>query len=188
MSGSTSAIPRRLRREPPEWQFADLRLRRYTRRDHRTVFALHQECLFQVGLRPGDGVYYDGDFARIEEIYLRDRGEFLVGEVRGEVAALGGLRRVDDGTAEMVRLRVRPDLQGRGYGAALVTVLEQRAAELGYRVLRADTTVKQRVAIGLYRSFGWREVDRKATGGTVTVYFEKHLRQEAVSGVGGRPG
>jgi ribosomal protein S18 acetylase RimI-like enzyme len=175
LPGSTSAGLQRLCGEPPEWEVADLRLRRYRSCDHRAVFALHQECLFRVGLHPGDGVYYDDDFARIEAIYLRNRGEFLVGEVAGEVAALGGLRRVDDVTAEMVRLRVRPDLQGRGYGTTLVTVLEQRAAELGYRLLRADTTVKQRAAIALYRSYGWREVDRKVTGSTVTVYFEKHL-------------
>ncbi|MCW2948686.1 MAG: GCN5-related N-acetyltransferase [Actinoallomurus sp.] len=139
------------------------------------MFALHQLCLAQVGLRPGDGVYYDDDFARVEEIYLRARGEFLVGEVRGEITAIGGLRRVDDLVAEMVRLRVRPDQQGQGYGAAVVTVLEERAAEFGYRVLRADTTVKQPVAMELYRSFGWHETDRKVTGATVTVYFEKFL-------------
>jgi GNAT superfamily N-acetyltransferase len=184
LPGGISASLRRLRQDPPEWQFADVRLRRYTPCDHPAVFSLHQQCLFQVGLRPGDGVYYDDDFARIEEIYLRGRGEFLVGEVGEQVAALGGLRRVNDVTAEMVRLRVRPDLQGRGYGAALVTVLEQRATELGYRVLRADTTVRQRAAIALYRSFHWREVDRKVTGGTVTVYFEKQLEQPPVSGDG----
>lgn len=167
--------PRRLHWEPPVWSCADLRLRRYTPGDHREVFALHRECLSEVGLRPGDGVYYDDDFSRIEDVYLRSGGDFLVGEVHGEIAALGGLRRLNDVTAEMVRLRVRPDLQGRGYGTVLVTVLEQHAAELGYRILHADTTVKQPVAMALYRSFGWREIDRKVTGATVTVYFEKHL-------------
>jgi GNAT superfamily N-acetyltransferase len=139
------------------------------------VFALHQECLAQVGLRPGDGVYYDDDLARVEEIYLHAGGEFLVGEVQATVAAIGGLRRVNAGTAEMVRLRVRPDQQGRGYGAAIVTVLEERAVELGYRTLHADTTVKQPVALELYRSSDWQEINRKVTGATVTVYFEKHL-------------
>ncbi|MCO5974182.1 GNAT family N-acetyltransferase [Actinoallomurus soli] len=188
LPGGISASVQRLSYEPPEWEFAGLRLRRYTARDHQAVFALHQECLFRVGVRPGDGVYYDDDFARIDEIYLRDRGEFLVGEVRGEVAALGGLRRVDDVTAEMVRLRVRPDLQGRGYGRVLVTVLQQRAAELGYRVLRADTTVRQRAALALYRAFAWREVDRKVTGGTVTVYLEKHLDGDTLRGRAGPEG
>jgi GNAT superfamily N-acetyltransferase len=152
-----------------------MRIRRYAPDDQATVLALHRACLAQVGLRPGDGVYYDDDFARIEEIYLRGGGEFLVGECGGEIAAMGGLRRVDDVTAEMVRLRVRPDQQGRGYGAAIVAVLEERAAELGYRLLRADTTIKQTVALELYRSSGWRETNRAATGTTVTVYFERRL-------------
>jgi GNAT superfamily N-acetyltransferase len=170
-----SAMPRRLRREPPEWTYGGLHIRRYVPGDLPTVFALHKECLAQVGLEPGDGVYYDDDFARMEEVYLRSGGEFLVGEANYEVTAMAGLRRTGDVTAEMVRLRVRPDEQGNGYGAALVTVLEERAVELGYRVLRADTTMKQPVALELYRSFGWRETDRQITGETVTVYFEKAL-------------
>ena len=128
-----------------------------------------------MGLRPGDGVYYDDDFGRVEEIYLRAGGEFVVGEVREEIVAIGGLRRVDDAIAEMVRLRVRPDQQGQGYGASIVAVLEERAVELGYRVLRADTTIKQPVALELYRSSGWEEINRRVTGATVTVYFEKRL-------------
>lgn len=170
---ATAAAPRRRRAEPPLWTFEELRIRRYRPGDHAEVFALHQECLAQVGLRPGDGVYYDDDFGKVEEVYFRANGEFLVGELRGEIAAIGGLRRVDEFVGEMVRLRVRPDRQGQGYGAAVVTVLEERAAELGYRVLRADTTVKQPVALELYRSFGWSEIDRRVTGTTVTVYFEK---------------
>jgi GNAT superfamily N-acetyltransferase len=171
----TAATPRRRRRNPPVWTFSELRIRRYLPADNAAVFALHQVCLAQVGLRPGDGVYYDDDLSRIEETYLRAGGEFLVGEVAGEITAIGGLRRMDDLTAEMVRLRVRPDQQGRGYGAAVVTVLEERALELGYRVLHADTTVKQPVAIELYRSSGWQETGRRVTGDTVTVYFRRCL-------------
>jgi GNAT superfamily N-acetyltransferase len=166
----TAATPRRRRRNPPVWTFSALRIRRYTPADNAAVFALHQVCLAQVGLRPGDGVYYDDDLARIEETYLRAGGE-----VAGEITAIGGLRRMDDLTAEMVRLRVRPDQQGRGYGAAVVAVLEERALELGYRVLHADTTVKQPVAIELYRSSGWQETARRVTGDTVTVYFRRRL-------------
>ena len=171
----TAAAPRRRRHEPPVWTFLALRIRRYEPEDNATVFALHQECLAQVGLRPGDGVYYDDDFARVEESYLRAGGEFVVGEIHREIAAIGGLRRVNDLVGEMVRLRVHPDQQGQGYGAAMVAVLEERALELGYRVLRADTTVKQPVAMELYRSSGWREINRRVTGATVTVYFEKRL-------------
>ncbi|MGI5164343.1 GNAT family N-acetyltransferase [Spirillospora sp. CA-253888] len=185
----------RLRQEPPLWSLGDLRLRRYRTPDHATVLALHQEGLAQVGLRPGDGVYYDHDFFRMEEIYLRNDGEFLVGELDGEIVAMGGLRRADlvpGGSArafggyapgvkrlevaEMVRLRVRPDVQRRGYGAGVVQALEDRAVEFGYRVLRADTTEFQGPALALYRSFGWCEIRREPIGGIVNIYIEKRLR------------
>ncbi|WP_019630267.1 GNAT family N-acetyltransferase [Actinomadura atramentaria] len=217
-SGETSPretgrpLPVRREQEPPVWEAGELRVRRYRPADHATVLRLHREGLAQVGLRPGDGVYYDHDFFRMEEIYLSNDGEFLVGEAGGAIVAMGGLRRADlvpggharafgaavlgpaeaaaAGLAvaggvpgatgldavEMVRLRVRPDRQGRGHGTALVRILEDRAAELGYRVLRADTTSQQTTALALYRRFGWRETRRERIGGLVNVYLEKQLR------------
>jgi GNAT superfamily N-acetyltransferase len=185
----------RLRAEPPVWSFGDLYLRRYHAADHGAVLELHQEGLAQVGLRPGDGVYYDHDFFRMEDIYLRNDGEFIVGELNGRIVAMGGLRRADLvpagqarafggyvlggpelDAAEMVRLRVRPAVQRRGYGAALVEALEQRAAEYGYRVLRADTTELQGPALQLYRRFGWTVTRRETIGGIVNVYLQKPLR------------
>ncbi len=57
-----------------------LRIRRYRWSDLDTILTLHQICLAEVGLVPGDGVYYDDDFPRIQEIYLACGGDFLVGE------------------------------------------------------------------------------------------------------------
>src|SRR5689334_3580618 len=58
-----------------------LRIRRYRWSDLDAVWSLHQVGLAQVGISPGDGVYYDDDFPRITEIYLAARGEFLIGEL-----------------------------------------------------------------------------------------------------------
>lgn len=193
---STRAALVRLQQEPPVWTFGDLRIRRYRATDHDTVLELHREGLAQVGLRPGDGVYYDHDFFRMEDIYLRNDGEFIVGELDGVIVAMGGLRRADlvpggssrafGGYAvtglptldavEMVRLRVRPGVQRRGFGTAIVRALEERAADFGYRVLRADTTELQGPALELYRTFGWKEIRRELIGGIVNIYLEKRLR------------
>ncbi|MDP9866097.1 MULTISPECIES: GNAT family N-acetyltransferase [Streptosporangium] len=153
-----------------------MRLRRYRWSDLESVWALHQICLAQVGLAPGDGVYYEDDFPQINEIYIADRGEFLVGEVPGgRVIAMGGLRRVDDRTVEMCRLRVHPEFQRRGLGARMVEALEKRAIELGYVRLRGDTTMNQPAAIELYRKYGWREIGREERGGCIVLYGEKDL-------------
>ncbi len=151
-----------------------MRIRRYRWSDLESVWALHRICLAQVGLAPGDGVYYEDDFPRINEIYLADRGEFLVGEAAGgRIVAMGGLRRVDSETAEMCRMRVHPEFQRRGFGERMVTELEIRAAELGYLRLCGDTTLNQLAAIELYRKCGWRETRREGRGEHVVIYMEK---------------
>ncbi|WP_248965329.1 GNAT family N-acetyltransferase [Sphaerisporangium perillae] len=153
-----------------------LSLRRYRWSDREAVSELHRTCLAQVGITLGDGVYYEDDIPRINQIYLADRGEFLVGEVEGAgIVAMGGLRRIDDETAEMCRLRVRPDFQRRGFGTRVLDALEGAAVKLGYRMLRGDTTLRQGAALELYRKYGWREVRREERGGLVVVYGEKHL-------------
>ncbi|MCW2879168.1 MAG: GCN5-related N-acetyltransferase [Sphaerisporangium sp.] len=157
-------------------------LRRYRWSDREAVWGLHRTCLAQVGITHGDGVYYEDDIPHINRLYLADRGEFLVGEVDGAgIVAMGGLRRIDDETAEMCRLRVHPDFQRRGFGTLILDALEESAAQLGYRILRGDTTLGQGAALELYRKYGWRELRREERGGLVVVYGEKQLIAEPSS-------
>ncbi|MER7505738.1 GNAT family N-acetyltransferase [Nonomuraea pusilla] len=152
-----------------------LRIRRYRWSDLDTILALHRISLAEVGLVPGDGVYYDDDFPRIQELYLACGGDFLVGEVGSRVVAMGGLRPIDSETAEMCRLRVHPEFQRRGFGQAMLAALEERAVRLGFRALRGDTTLNQEAALSLYGRHGWRETSRSQVGHLVVVYLEKRL-------------
>ncbi|WP_214325605.1 GNAT family N-acetyltransferase [Nonomuraea sediminis] len=152
-----------------------LKIRRYRWSDLDTILALHRVCLAEVGLVPGDGVYYDDDFPRIQEIYLACGGDFLVGEVDGRVVAMGGLKPIDAETAEVCRLRVHPEQQRRGYGAAMLEALEARAVELGFHSVRGDTTLNQGAALALYERSGWRELSRTRVGELTVIYGEKRL-------------
>ncbi len=152
-----------------------LRIRRYRWSDLDTILALHQICLAEVGLVPGDGVYYDDDFPRIQELYLACGGDFLVGEVDARVVAMGGLRPVDSQVAEVCRLRVHPHHQGRGFGAAMLSALEERAVVLGFHTLCGDTTLNQGAALALYARQGWKETSRRQVGGLTVIYGEKHI-------------
>ncbi|GAA2788637.1 GNAT family N-acetyltransferase [Nonomuraea dietziae] len=152
-----------------------LRIRRYRWSDLDGIYALHQICLAQVGIVPGDGVYYDDDFPRIHQIYLSSGGEFLVGEADSRLAAMGGLRPIDVHTVEVCRLRVHPDFQRRGFGARMLQALEGRAAMLGFTKLRGDTTINQDAALALYERQGWRELSRQQVGDHTVIYGEKDL-------------
>ena len=57
----------------------------------------------------------------------------------------------------------------------MLSALEQRAAELGFRTLTLDTTVQQAPAIQLYTQSGYREVGRSRKGSFEVLEFEKQL-------------
>ena len=153
---------------------APLHIRRYEPNDKRAVRRLHDDALNEVGAHLGSGSW-DDDLDDIENVYLKSGGEFLVGILDGKVVAMGALLRISPQNAELKRMRVRPGLQGRGYGQTMLDALHRRAAELGYYRLRLDTTVQQRAAQRLYLKNGYSEAGRGVIGPFDCIFYEKEL-------------
>jgi GNAT superfamily N-acetyltransferase len=85
-------------------------------------------------------------------------GAYLVGYEGSSAVAGGGLRRLDNGVAEIKRMFVRPGARSRGVARALLDALEGAARELGYERVRLDTGPKQQHGLALYRSAGYVDV------------------------------
>jgi len=151
-----------------------LHIRRYEPGDKRAVRRLHDEALNEVGAHLGSGGW-DDDLDEIESVYLDCGGEFLVGILDGEVIAMGALMRISPRKAGLTRMRVRPGLQGRGYGQAVLDALHRRAAELGYSTLRLDTTVQQRSAQRLYLKNGYTETGQGTIGPFDCIFYEREI-------------
>jgi GNAT superfamily N-acetyltransferase len=86
---------------------------------------------------------------------------------------MGALMKISPEKAELKRMRVKPGLQGRGYGQTLLDALHRRAAELGFSTLRLDTTVRQRAAQRLYLKNGYREARRGNVGSFDCIFYER---------------
>ena len=112
---------------------------------------LNREYVLRYG--GGDDVLED-DAADFEA----PRGGFIVLRDGGVTVAGGGIRRFDDGTAEVKRLWTSPDHRRKGYAAAVLGALEDLARELGYTRLRLETGYKQPEALAMYRSLGYTEI------------------------------
>src|SRR5207248_151977 len=151
-----------------------LTLRRYTSADQDAVEHLHVFAIQQTGAYLGRGPW-DDDVYAIEEVYLKKQGEFLVGECDGLLVAMGALKRTSPERAEIKRMRVHPDYQGRGYGQLILEELEARARSLGYQSLHLDTSVLQIPAQKLYEKNGFREVGRDIYGQIEVILYEKQL-------------
>ena len=149
-------------------------LRRYTSADQETVEYLHVHAIQQAGAYLGRGPW-DDDVYAIEETYLNNQGEFLIGEWDGIFVAMGALRRTSSERAEIKRMRVHPDYQGRGIGQIILSELEVRARALGYKTLHLDTSVVQIAAQKLYEKNGFREVGRDTYNDLEVILYEKSL-------------
>jgi GNAT superfamily N-acetyltransferase len=134
-------------------------LRRYMPADQEAVEDLHVSAIQQTGAYLGRGPW-DDDVYAIEETYLHNGGEFLVGECNGRLVAMGALKRTGPKRAEIKRMRVYPEYQRCGYGQRILEELEACARVLGYQVLHLDTSLLQLPAQKLYEKNGFREVGR----------------------------
>jgi ribosomal protein S18 acetylase RimI-like enzyme len=150
-------------------------LRRYTPADREAVIEMHVRVIQQAGAYLGRGPW-DDDVYAIEETYLNNRGEFLIGEWDGAFVAMGALRRTTPERAEIKRMRVLSDYQGRGLGQIILTELEARAHALGYTTLHLDTSILQLPAQRLYEKNGYREVGRDVYNGLEVILYEKDLQ------------
>jgi DNA-binding MarR family transcriptional regulator/GNAT superfamily N-acetyltransferase len=81
----------------------------------------------------------------------------------------------DDATAELKRMWVSAAVRGLGLGRRLLAELERHAAAHGTRTLRLETNGTLAEAIALYRSSGYREVERFSEEPYAHHWFEKTL-------------
>ncbi len=151
-----------------------MEIRRYLATDHDAVWELHNVALLQVDAHAGNGPW-DDDLHRVEAEYIATGGEFYVGTANGRIVAMGALLRQSDDRAEIRRMRVHPHVQRKGLGKQMLSALEQRAAELGFRTLTLETTVQQIAAIQLYTRSGYDEVGRSRKAGFEVLGFEKKI-------------
>ncbi len=152
-------------------------IRSYRRSDDAAVRELHEVALRQVGafVEGEHGKRWDADLDDIEGTYLTTGGLFLIGELNGEVVAMGALRVLDEHTGEIKRMRVRPDHQRRGYGRAVLCRIEEFAAEHGLHALVLDTAPVQQAARAMYVSAGYVQTGRAQRNGFDLIFMAKRI-------------
>ncbi|MEB3034003.1 GNAT family N-acetyltransferase [[Mycobacterium] nativiensis] len=100
---------------------------------------------------------------------LRDAGQRLVAAVRVSLAPTKAV-------AELGRLVVAPDMQGRGLGGRLLGLVEQRLPREVVE-LQLFTGEHSPANLRLYTKFGYRETHRTRTpSGYALVHLRKQLR------------
>jgi GNAT superfamily N-acetyltransferase len=103
-------------------------------------------------------------------------GTFLVGfDDDGLPVCAGGVKRLDDGTAEIKRMYVVPGARRRGLARVLLRALEDAARDLGYATVRLDTGPQQAHAQAMYEAAGYRPIANFNANPVASFWGEKRL-------------
>jgi GNAT superfamily N-acetyltransferase len=90
----------------------------------------------------------------------------------------GGIKRLEEGIAEIKRMYVVSDRRGQGLARELLLGLEDAARSLGYVRTRLDTGDKQPHAEALYRSAGYRPIHNYNDNAYASFWGEKNILTE----------
>ena len=114
------------------------------------------------------------------ERLVAEKVDFFVLRSDGVPAGCGGILFVDGehgNYGEIKRMYVRPEFRGLGLGRRILEHLSRHAMSRGTKLLRLETGVHQREAIGLYARFGFYRIPPFGpyTDDPLTMCYEKPL-------------
>lgn len=121
---------------------------------------------------------FEKELAGLPGEYAAPAGRLLLAYNDTQLVGCVALRSIDEGVCEMKRLFLREEFRGRGLGRQLIEAIIREAKQIGYQRMRLDTLPpKMNDAIGLYRSYGFKEIapyyDNPVTG---AMFMELDLR------------
>jgi GNAT superfamily N-acetyltransferase len=164
-------------REGPASHVKKLAVRPFRANDRNELLALNAYGLAAAGIATSDDYYAGEDLSDLEGTYTEQaRGAMFVGEVDRRIVAMGGVRRIDAVTCELLRMRVYPTHQGLGYGTVILGLLEHEATRLGYQRIELVTGENQHPAVGIYTRHGYRITRHETLIGIPSVHMRKDLK------------
>ena len=83
---------------------------------------------------------------------------FFVLRSDGVPASCGGIKLVGTDYGEVKRMYVRPQFRGSGFAKLILNQLADHARAHGVSLLRLETGIHQKEAIGLYEGLGFRRI------------------------------
>jgi DNA-binding MarR family transcriptional regulator len=122
-----------------------------------------------------DEMFEEGFDLQPGELAADPNGVFLMARLGGQPAGCGVITAIEPGVGEIKRMWVDHPHRGLGIAKRLLAALEETARRQGFERIRLDTNRALDTAKAMYRSAGYRDIERYNDNPYADHWFEKKL-------------
>ncbi|MGN6567270.1 MAG: GNAT family N-acetyltransferase [Flavipsychrobacter sp.] len=120
--------------------------------------------------------HFEEELQTIDVEYNKSNGALILAYNGAEAIACAGIRKFEDGVAELKRMYVKPEYRGQKISIQLLERAIKIARQLGYKKIRLDTLHSMTKAQQIYRTSGFYEISAYRFNPLPgTIYMEKML-------------
>lgn len=141
-------------------------LRKIEEKDNLAVAQLIRRSLKEYQLDKPGTAYFDKQLDQLSYYYQkRERANYYVIEVDGQILACGGYAGINPTTAELQKLYVAREERGKGYSSQLLKHIFEAAKKDGFESLYLETTKELEAAVAIYQRYGFHLLDAPIENG-----------------------
>jgi GNAT superfamily N-acetyltransferase len=122
------------------------------------ILVLLNLIISQDGISVDINAMLEQNMAKLNQ-FAPPEGSLLLGEYEAKIAGCACLRKIGADIGEVKRMYVRPEFRRKGIGRSLLEAIINEARLIGYSKIRLDTAPFAKEAQGLYRSFGFQNIE-----------------------------
>lgn len=130
--------------------------------DNLMLAQIIRSSLAEFGANKPGTVYFDPTTDALYELFQTRGSVYFVAETDGVLLGGAGLfptAGLPDGVAELVKMYLKPDARGKGYGRLLVNKVEETAKEMGYTALYLESMPELINALSMYEKMGYHYLE-----------------------------
>ena len=146
--------------EDPNWN--SIAIRSIQPDDNVAIARIVRESLSEFGANHLGTVYYDETTDHLFELFREPLAYYFIAEKEGVVLGGAGIfpsKALPEGTCELVKMYLVPEIRGHGLGGRLIALCLAKAKENGFSKVYIETMPELRRAMSIYEKFGFRYLE-----------------------------
>lgn len=159
---------------------SDYKIRKILPKDNKTIAEIIRYNLKNHGLDIPGTVYFDAGLNKLSEVYSSEKSDYFV-LVDSNDIVVGGIGFAEfeafENCAELQKLYIADSAKGSGLGYQLISFVEEKMRDAGFRTSYLETHENLKAAIHIYEKSGYLAIERPASvaHGAMNRFYLKKL-------------